>query len=188
LQREDLGEILVKSSIIAAIRNDSDLECVSDSEIEVVFVLYGDIISIGDICKKLKNKKVFIHIDMISGLKIGTKSIEFIKNVANPYGIISTKMSCIKYAVNLGLFAILRVFLIDSQSLNTGINNTKISIADAVEVLPGIAYTALNDLRKEINIPIIAGGLIKNKKNIIDSINAGATAVSTSSKELWNLI
>ena len=81
---------------------------------------------------------------MIYGLKSDLKGVEFVKKVANPYGIITTKVSCIKHAVSLGLLAILRVFIIDSQSLYTGINNIRSSTLDAVEVLPGIACKAID--------------------------------------------
>ncbi len=39
---------------------------------------------------------------------------------------------------------------------------------------------------KKTKIPIITGGLIMDKEDVIQSLNAGAIAVSTSNKNVWN--
>lgn len=184
-----LAELLDEVPIIAAIRNDADLEKVLNCDIKIVFVLYGSILEIEHICRKLKSvhKLVFVHVDMIDGLKADAKGIEFIKKVADPYGIITTKTSSIKCALNLGLYTILRVFILDSQSLQTGIHNIHTITPHAVEVLPGVASKIINIIKKDIHVPIIAGGLINNKKDVMDAMSAGALAVSTSNEEVWKL-
>ena len=62
---------------------------------QIVFILYGSITNIKkEICSALikAGKVVFIHVDMIDGLKtVDRKGIEFIKEHANPFGIITTK-------------------------------------------------------------------------------------------------
>jgi len=184
-----IEELLTENPVIAAIRNDNDLKEVIKSDVKIVFVLYGSIIDIKDICNKLAEAKkiIFVHVDMIDGLKGDTKGIEFIKRCANPYGIITTKTSNIRCAMNLGLHTIQRVFILDSQSLQTGVNNIHSVMPHAVEVLPGIASKIINIMKKDIKVPIIAGGLINSKKDAIDALGAGAIAVSTSNKEVWNL-
>lgn len=184
-----LQELLDEVPIIAAIRSDKDLERVMNCDLKIVFVLYGSILEIEDICRKLKavHKLVFVHVDMIDGLKSDAKGIEFIKKIANPYGIITTKTASIKCAINLGLYTILRVFILDSQSLQTGINNIHTASPHAVEVLPGVASKIINIIKKDVHIPIIAGGLINNKKDVMEAMSAGALAVSTSNEEVWRL-
>lgn len=184
----DFEKLLHKNTVIAAIRNDIELQRVLKYDISIVFVLYGSILDIKDICDRLKakNKIVFVHVDMIEGLKSDSKGIEYIKKMVNPYGIISTKLSNIKYANNLGLKTVQRVFIIDSQSLKTGINNIHMAMPHAVEVMPGVASKIINIIQKDINLPIIAGGLIHDKKDILDSIIAGAVSISTSDELLWN--
>jgi glycerol uptake operon antiterminator len=184
-----LEGLLDEVPIIAAIRNDNDLERVIHCDIKIVFVLYGSIVEIEDICRKLKavHKLVFIHVDMIDGLKPDVKGLEFIKKVADPYGIITTKTASIKSAMSFGLYTILRVFILDSQSLKTGIQNIHTVTPHAVEVLPGVASKIINIIKKDIHIPIIAGGLINNKKDVMDAMSAGALAVSSSSEEVWKL-
>jgi glycerol uptake operon antiterminator len=183
-----LKEILINNPVVAAIKNDEQLEKALNSSVYIVFVLYGNILNIKEICEKLKNKGklVFVHVDMIDGLKGDSKGIEFIKQCIDPYGIISTRPSNIKYGNQLGLSTIVRVFAIDSLSLETGIKNVHTIKPDAVEVMPGIASKIIKTMEKEIHLPIIAGGLIQDKKEVIESLAAGAVAVSTTTTSLWD--
>jgi glycerol uptake operon antiterminator len=184
-----LEETLIENPIIAGIRNESDFQKVISSNAEVVFVLYGSIMTIKDISERLKsyNKLVFIHIDMIEGLRGDAASLEFIKKNAEPFGIITTKPSNIRHAKQLGLSTIQRIFIIDSLSLDTGIRNIKEVVPDAVEVMPGIASKIINIIQKQVPVPIIAGGLIKNKKDAVEALSSGAAAISTSAAELWDM-
>lgn len=185
----NLEELLTENPIIAAIRNNDGLEEAIKSNVKIVFVLYGNIIDVADICHKLKaaDKTVFVHIDMIDGLKGDSKGIEFIKKEAGPFGIITTKTSNVRCAMNYGLCTIQRVFIIDSQSLQTGINNIHTVMPHAVEVLPGVASKIISIMQRDVKVPIIAGGLISSKKDVIESLKAGAIAVSTSSEVLWEM-
>lgn len=183
-----LKEMLLDNPVIAAIRNDKDLEKALCSNSNIVFVLYGNVLNISEICKKIKEKEkyVFVHVDLIDGLKGDSAGIKFIKEYANPDGIISTKTSNIKCGNHLGLYTIQRIFVIDSLSLQTGIKSIQETKPNAVEVMPGVASKIISTLEKEINTYIIAGGLIKNKKDVMDSLAAGAMAISTTANDLWN--
>lgn len=185
----NLKESLVENPVIAAISSDEDLEKVLFSNAAIVFILYGDIINISKVCARLKEKGkiVFVHIDLIEGLRGDSAGVKYIKEYANPDGIISTKASNIKCGNHLGLYTIQRIFIIDSLSLKTGIKNIRETKPTAVEVMPGIATKIISFLEKEVNSFIIAGGLIKEKKDVMDSLAAGALAISTTEKKLWEL-
>lgn len=184
-----LREMLLENPIIAGIRDKKDLDKVIGSKATIVFVLYGDILSVPKICTRLKEsgKTVFVHVDFIEGLRGDSAGIKYIKEYAKPDGIISTKTSNIKYGNQLGMYTIQRIFVIDSLSLKTGIKNILDIKPNAVEVMPGVASKIISFLEKEINTDIIAGGLIKSKKDVMDSLAAGAIAISTTEPELWNL-
>lgn len=186
---EKLEEVLMNEPVIAAIRSEEDLNKAIKSEAGIVFVLYGNINNIGIIYKKLReaSKLVFIHVDMIDGLKGDQSGIEYVKSLGDDIGIITTKQSNIKYGKQLGLYTILRIFIVDSLSLRTGIKNLQAVMPDGVEVMPGAAYKIIKNIRKEVSIPIIAGGLIEDKKEIIEAMNAGAVAISTTEYNLWNV-
>lgn len=185
----DLTEMLVENPVIAAIRNDENLEDVLTSKAQIVFVLYGNILSITEICSKLKKagKTIFVHADLIDGLRGDKVGIEFINKYLAPDGIITTKVNCIKYAKHLGLYTILRLFIIDSLSIKTGVKNIQETQPCAIEIMPGVAGKAIRNLKNATNVPIIAGGLIDKKKDVIDALSAGAVAISTTAEELWKM-
>lgn len=184
-----LEEYLIKNPVIAAIRNNEDLEKVINSKVIIVFVLYGSIISIKKICDRLKDggKLVFVHVDLLEGLKGDYTGLLFIKESIQPYGIISTKATNVKNAKKLGLSVIQRIFAVDSLSLETGIRNIQLVLPDAVEVMPGVASKIIKSMGDSVQLPIIAGGLIQSKMDIMESIEAGAIAISTTERKLWEL-
>ena len=162
----ELSELLIENPVISAIRNDEDLCCAVKSKAKIVFVLYGNILSIPNICSKLKevHKTVFVHIDLIDGLRGDMAGVEYINKYGKPDGIITTKVNCIKYAKQLGLQTILRIFIIDSLSTKTGVRNINGTCPNAVEMMPGVASKEIQAMEKETQVPIIAGGLINKKK------------------------
>jgi len=135
---------------------------------------------------KVAKKVVFVHMDLMEGIKEDYSWLLFIKQ-CEPYGIITTRPNTIKNAKKLGLCVIQRIFVLDSLSLETGIKNIRSVLPDAVEVLPGVASKIIRRIEKAIRVPIIAGGLIETKKDIMESISAGAMAISTTKQELWIL-
>ena len=57
----------------------------------------------------------------------------------------------------------------------------------AVEVLPGLMPKILHSLASKIDRPLITGGLISSKEDIVSALSAGACAVSTTDTKLWNI-
>ena len=181
-------EILSDNPVIGAIRNDDDLENVLNSDVKMVFTLYGNLMNIEEICKELKknDKIVFVNIDMIEGLRGDKFGIEFIKEKVNPHGIISTNGQVLKHAKHLGIFTIQRLFILDSISIETGLSIAKTIKPDAIEILPGIAYKAVELIKDKVSQPLITGGLIYSQKDAVKALAAGVIGVSTSSRALWD--
>jgi glycerol uptake operon antiterminator len=182
-------ELLELNPVIAAIRDEGGVEKAIKSKVEVVFILSGNLLNIREIVEILKRykKKVLIHIDLIDGLGKDRAAIDFLKKYIQPDGCITTKVALAKYAKQQGLFTILRLFIIDSHSLVTGIKSINETKLDAIEVMPGIASKLIHRLKEQVHIPVIAGGLIETKEDIIESLAAGVLAVSTSREELWDM-
>ncbi len=185
----DIKEMFIENPIIAAIRNDYDLKIALESTASFVFVLYGTVMNIGHICEELKKngKIVFVHVDLIEGLKGDHSGLEFIKKYADPFGIITTKSTNVKHGRNLELYVIQRLFIVDSLSFKTGIKNIEEAKPNAIEVMPGIAGKIIEKMQQRINQPIIAGGLINTKDDVIEALKSGALAISTTTHNLWNL-
>lgn len=186
---QSIYDKFAENPIIAAIRTDSDIDDAIESDIEIVFILKSDITNYKNKIRRLKqhNKIVFIHIDLIDGLGDGYKAIEFINDSDRPDGIISTKSNRIVEAKQFGLITIQRTFLVDSSSIRTAVANAKKIKPDALEIMPGIIPTAIKKIKRQVNIPIITGGMIDSKEQVIGVLEAGAISVSVSKKEIWAL-
>jgi len=186
---QNLEQVLIENPVIAAIRNESDLEKVLSSNVLIVFVLYGSIINLKKTCERLKavGKVIFVHVDLIEGLKGDYTGLLFIKQCGELDGIITTRATNVKNGKKLGFCVIQRIFAVDSLSLESGIRNIQSVFPDAVEIMPGVASKIIKSMGIAVRVPIIAGGLIQSKKDIMEAIGAGAMAISTSKQELWSL-
>jgi glycerol uptake operon antiterminator len=77
-----------------------------------------------------------------------------------------------------------RVFLLDSASIKSGIQLIDQCRPDFVEVMPGVIPKAIGQFRTA-GRPVIAGGMVTERNEVIEALKAGALAVSTSSRGLW---
>lgn len=136
-------------------------------------------------CKK-HNKLVFLHMDLVKGIGRDREGLIYLAKKELCNGIITTKSNLIEVAKKEGLIAIQRLFLLDSAALKTGEQLLKHHQPDAVEILPGIAAPYfIERIYKRLLCPVIAGGLISNKKETEQLFQKGVMAISTSKKELW---
>ena len=116
--KKEFKEAIEDSPIIAAIKDDEGLKKCLTSESRVIFILYGDICNIPDIVETVKSsgKIAMVHIDLIAGLSSKEIAVDFIQKYTRADGIITTKPALIKRAKELGLYTILRLFVIDSMA------------------------------------------------------------------------
>jgi len=186
---ESILECLEANPIIAALPHTELLQQALRSSVNVVFLLSGSILTLQDIVNELKNreKKVFVHVDLIDGLGKDLAAVDYLKYKIQAEGILSTKNNLLKYGKEIGLITVQRLFLVDSRSFESGIKMVQSYDPDFVEVMPGIVPKAIADLKHKIPQPVIAGGMITSKHDIIQALGAGAVAVSTSKAELWEL-
>lgn len=175
--------------IIAAVGDIEKLDNAINSPCEIIFLLTGNIFNLKDIVKRIKDadKSVYIHIDLLDGFSRDVVSLKYINEYIKPNGIITTKSSLIRHAKDMGLLTIQRLFMLDSLSLETGINSIKATKPDAVEIMPGNMPKAIKFIHNETRIPIITGGLIMDKEDVIQSLKAGAIGISTSKEEIWDM-
>lgn len=181
-------DAIMENPVIAAVKDeDGVLNCIQ-KDINVVFVLFGELTTISDIVDRLKSagKIVIVHLDLIGGLAVREESVRFIKQYTKADGIISTKPDMIKYAKELGLYTIFRIFVIDSKAFNA-ISHHAISSADLIEILPGIMPRIIQKFSQKTRVPIIAGGLISEKEDVINALDAGAIAISSTNQQVWNM-
>lgn len=113
-------EAIQEAPVIAAVKNDMGLAHALRSECAAVFILYGTILDIGQIVKRIKaaGKLAFVH-------------------------------------------------------------------ADVIDILPGAMPDVIRRLSQRVTQPLIASGLLTDKRDVCGALAAGAVAVSTTSEELW---
>ena len=186
--RKDLLEVIADSPVIAAVKDEEGLDKSLRTDCRIIFILYGNICDLTTIVEKIKkrDKLSIVHADLVQGLSAKTEAIDYIKNNTKADGILSTKGNLVKHAADIGLIGILRNFIIDSMAMENVNKQVELAHPDMIEIMPGIMPEIIEKLKNEIKLPLIAGGLISDKKDVIAALSVGADAVSTTKEELWN--
>ena len=183
-----LYQALQANPIIAAVRDDGGLEACLQADVQTVFVLYGDICNIGRIVGQIKaaGKIAIVHADLIGGLSGKEISVDFLHATTQADGIISTRVNMLQRAKELGMMTIFRVFVIDSMALDSllGIKNFR---PDAIDILPGLMPTIIRKVRTSTGLPVLTGGLITEKQEVLQALEAGAMAISSTAPAVWQM-
>lgn len=176
--------------IIAAVKDMDGLhKAVKIDSIRIIFILFGDVCNIVQIVDEIKenNKVAMVHIDLIVGLSAKDISVDFIKKNTKADEIITTKPNLIKRAKELSLYTVLRFFLIDSMALENVFKSQNNVNPDIIEILPGVMPKIIKRISKQIKCPLIAGGLITDKEDIMDALSSGAVCVSSTNQDTWKM-
>lgn len=176
-----------KNSIIPAVKRFKELEKALDAPSEIIFLLEGEIIQLRNIVDQVKHRKkqLYVHLDLIKGIKEDEACIHFLAKDVKVDGIISTRTSSLLHGKRYGLITVQRGFLLDSHSITTIIKSANHVKPDFIELLPSLAFSRLKDIKQETNAEIIMGGFISSVEEIAVIFKAGASAVSTSRPQLW---
>jgi glycerol uptake operon antiterminator len=188
--REPFRNMLERNRVIPAVKDDIAMKKALHSSHDIVFVLYGDILTLDDHVNAIirSGKTPFVHLDMINGLASNPVVLEyFYRHFKRNCGVITTKSNMAKKALELGIRVVQRYFMLDSLSVESAIEGIGKVRADAIEIMPGIIPRVISHIHRQTNAPIIAGGLINSASDIEKILVGGAIAVSTSKSELWPL-
>jgi len=186
--KESLEEYFADFKVIAGISDDSRLEKALFSKVLGVFLLNAKLNKLNQYAENVKehNKKLFLHLDLMKGMNSDKEAVHYLASNDLCDGIITTHKNLIKYAQKEGLYTVQRIFVLDSGTIKNGIKSLKTVRPDAVEILPGLmAPHFINELTMELDIPFIAGGLIRTREEVNKLLKDGVFAVSTSEDELW---
>ncbi|NBG88290.1 glycerol-3-phosphate responsive antiterminator [Isachenkonia alkalipeptolytica] len=187
--KENIYNHIESNPVIAAVQNIGDVDAAVNSNVGMIILMCADIMNAEEMVVKIRNsgKLAVIHMDFLDGIGRDQKAVEYVATTLKPDGIISTRNSHIKHAKQCGIFTIQRFFLIDNKSYETALVSVKANKPDMIEVMPGVMPTIIKRITKELSIPIIAGGLISTKQDIMEALEAGAIAASTGKARLWDL-
>ncbi len=187
MQRFELKSLLEQEPVIAAVGDEQTREAALACPCKIVFVLYGDLCNITQIVSSLKDagKMVFVHIDLVAGLAAHEVAVRFLRQYTQADGVISTRPNIVKAAKEQGFVAVHRFFMLDSHALANIEKSLGSTPADMVEVLPAVQGHVIKRLCEKSRLPIIVGGLITQKDDVLRMLEAGADAISTTAAEIW---
>ena len=131
-------------------------------------------------------KIAIVHADLISGLAAKEISVDFLHSTTLSDGIISTRTNMIQRAKELQMIAILRVFLIDSMAFDAALGARNLK-PDAIDILPGLMPSMIRKVRQMTGIPVLTGGLITEKREVMQALEAGALAISSTAPDVWKM-
>ncbi|MEP9852951.1 glycerol-3-phosphate responsive antiterminator [Staphylococcus aureus] len=175
--------------VIASVTKEKQLEKVLKykDNLKAVFILTGNFINIKEYVKLYQSHgiDVYIHVEMIKGLKLDDFGFKYIKQMIQPNGIITTKTSHVKLAKKNDIFVIQRFFLADHDMKENIINTAQVSQPDMLEMMPTITSFLIQPIQSKVNIPIIMGGLVDREAYLTQALEDGALGVSTANKEMW---
>jgi len=183
----DWMAVLRLAPIIAAVRGPEQLALALQSNVRMVFLLGADMFTLPEMTQRAlaAGKQVFVHMDLMEGVSRDAAGIRWIARAAAPTGVLSTRPQLLRVATEEGMRTVLRIFLVDASSMETGVRMVKTCAPDLVEVMPGLVTRAIRQLGGRIAPPVIAGGMLERMKDVQAVLEAGALAASTSSEALW---
>jgi glycerol uptake operon antiterminator len=178
---------LRRNPVVPAVRGpDSALEAALAGDHPAIFVLGGDIFKVlGRVGSQSRRPQIYVNVDLVGGVAGDASGLRFLSRHVE--GIISTHRHVIELAKASGLITIQRLFAIDSGAVERGLKLIRRAEPQFVEILPALAYCQIADRYSAVlDLPVLAGGLLKSQEDISTILRAGAVGVSTSHQGLWS--
>ena len=179
-------QALKLNPVVPAVRGpDSALEAALAGEHPAIFVLGGDIFKVlGRMRAQSRRPRIYVNVDLVGGIAADASGLRFLSGRVE--GIISTHRHVIELARASGLVTIQRLFAIDSGAVERGLKLIRRAEPEFVEILPALAYCEIAGQYSEVlDLPVLAGGLLKSGEDISTILGAGAVGVSASQQGLW---
>lgn len=182
-----MRELLLDNPVVASVKDEAGLRAVTEAEPPVVFLLFGSILTLPGLVQRLRaaGKTVLVNVDLVEGLESRDVAVDFVAQQTTADGVLSSKAAIVKAARARGLLAVHRFFLVDSISYHNLGRQLAISRPDYIEILPGCVPRVITWLKADTDVPIIAGGLVCDKDDVLAALGAGATAIATSNVDVW---
>ena len=174
--------------IIPAISNHKRLKEFLNSDLIYGLLMNFHLAQLADIVQQMKEKgkKVLVHSELIKGLASDEYGAIYLIQVLNVDGIISSKARVIDICKKRNKIGIYRFFVNDNvsleQSLDIGVNLKP----DYVEIIPAACYGLIPEIKEKLQAKVLMGGLIRTETDILNCLNNGAVAVTTSNKDFWH--
>ena len=179
--------MVILKGIIPAVSDAGAFEKFLRSEQDVCFLMNMHAALVSSLIQKghAAGKKIIVHLDMVGGLSDDEQGCEYLCQALKADGVISTRGRIVYTAKKNHCTAVLRMFLIDSRSVDKGIELVNEIHPDYLEILPAIATDIIPQIQKQTDTALIGGGLISTQEQIQRALACGLEAVSCSQTALW---
>lgn len=137
--------------------------------------------------RDLANIPLFVHIDLLGGLENNAAGLEYLAGFERISGVVTVHHQLALNARRLGLLSVVRLFLSDSRAVDRGLSVANKSRPDAIEILPAAVAAKVAGDFKSCRIPRIAGGLCRTKADVVEVLDSGCRAITSTSPSLWKL-
>ncbi len=184
----DLCRRLGRFPYCAALTSPADLDEALRSRAELVLVLRGDGTQMAPIVTRVHTagKLCAIHIDLVDGVAADHQGVHWLFR-AHADAVISSHGSVVRAVRSEGVLAIQRLLAHDRASISHGLTAIERAGPDIVELLPGVLLPQVREyVLPGLRTPLLAGGFIRTRDEAAAALSAGALAVTSSSKQLWN--
>src|SRR5690349_9988742 len=176
-----------RNPVVPAVRDLARLKHALSVGAALIIIFSPTIDTVEAMAKQARDAGVLllIHADMMEGIASDAAGLRFLAR-CGVAGVATTRTQTITLAHQAGLLVTFRAFLIDSAALVTVAKIVERNHPDIVEALPApiLAYLPPGYIA-DLDVPVLAGGLVRTRQDIDDAIAAGAAAVSTSTEALW---
>ena len=185
--QSSLRRHLAEAPVIAAVRTMDELSLALRSPARVISMMGGGIGEIERITEEIHGhgKSVLFHPELVKGLGRDPAGVEYLIRIGAPDGIVSTKRQLLQTASQMGVVSVFQVFMIDTQALETGLENLVSRPPDIVEIMPGLMPSVVRRVKAVFGGPVLAAGLIKEPTDVDVLLKAGASGVAASEMSLW---
>ncbi|KLU39705.1 MAG: hypothetical protein AA931_06835 [Peptococcaceae bacterium 1109] len=179
---------LAKKPVIAGLKGIEHVQAAADHGILACFYLTGNIFDLRELAKvcRANGQMIFAHVDLINGIAKDSHGMMMLADELQVDGVLTTRSHLITAAQKAGLLGIQRLFMLDSEALQTGLKMIQVSHPDAVELLPAPILPYIASRLPQKLPPIIAGGLVETPEELDMVLKTPVVAVSTSQMRLWS--
>jgi glycerol uptake operon antiterminator len=172
----------------AAIKSGGDLDAALRSSAGAIFLLRGDGLELAPVVRRVHDagKVAVVHVDLVDGVASDMAGVRWLARCGAD-AVISSHGQAVRAVRAEGLIAIQRLLCVSEMAVDLGLAAVARSQPHLVELLPGAILPSVADLvLPHLTVPLLAGGFVRDVDDVRRVMAAGAVAVTTSERTLWN--
>jgi glycerol uptake operon antiterminator len=174
----------------AAVKNGDDLDAALRSSAGAVFLLRGDGLELAPVIRRIHDagQLAVVHLDLVDGVASDVAGVRWLARCGAD-AVISSHGGAIRAVRAEGLVAIQRLLCVSRDAIELGLTAVARAQPHIVELLPGVILPSVADLvLPHLRVPLLAGGFVRDTGDVRRLLDAGALAVTTSERALWNAV